>query len=215
MSFSRFVAIFLVSFINGLIAADIGYWQQSVNYKMNVVLIDSVRQLACSSTIIYKNNSPDKLSEINMHLYPNAFQIGSVKHREYLNNYGRPSRAQYFKDGLEGYESRIDIRNFVVAKDGEVVLLDYKIDDTILRARLKKPLMPDEEIRIDFDWNHHIGGMVERAGYVDGQYNMAQWYPKMAVYDEQGWHAEPFHAEGEFYGESVSYTHLRAPETDS
>ena len=173
MSFVRPLAIFIVLFNNIFFAEDISYWQQSVDYKMNVVLIDSVRQLACSSIIVYKNNSPDKLSEIFMHLYPNAFQIGSVKHREYLNNYGRPSRAQYFKDGLEGYESRIDVRNFVVAKDGEVVLLDYKIEDTILRARFKKPLGPGEEIRIDFDWNHHVGGMVERAGYVEGQYNMA------------------------------------------
>ena len=201
MRFLQFAAIFLVSFIHILLAAENSYWQQSVNYKMDVVLIDSVRQLACNSTIIYKNNSPDKLIEVYMHLYPNAFQIGSVKHREYQNNYGRPSRAQYFKDGLVGYESAIDVRNFAVSKDGEIILLDYKIEDTVLRARLKKALQPGEELRIDLDWNHHVGGMVERAGYVDGQYNMAQWYPKMAVYDVQGWHAEPFHAEGEFYGE--------------
>ena len=50
--------------------ADNDYWQQSVNYKMDVILVDSVRQLACSSTITYKNNSPDKLSNIYMHLYP-------------------------------------------------------------------------------------------------------------------------------------------------
>ena len=91
MRFLQFAAIFLVSFIHILLAAENSYWQQSVNYKMHVLLIDSVRQLACSSTIIYKNNSPDKLIEVYMHLYPNAFQIGSVKHREYQNNYGRPS----------------------------------------------------------------------------------------------------------------------------
>ena len=79
-----------------------------------------------------------------MHLYPNAFQIGSVKHREYMNDYGRSSRAQYFKDGLKGYESKIDIRNFTIAKEGSIILLDYKIDDTVLHARLEKPLLPSE-----------------------------------------------------------------------
>ena len=201
MNFFRSLAIFSVLFFNISNAGSFSYWQQSVDYKMDVVLIDSVRQLACSSTIIYKNNSPDKLHEIYMHLYPNAFQLGSVKHREYMNDYGRASRAQYFKDGLEGYESKIDMRNFTISKEGNIILLDYKIDDTVLHARLKKPLLPSEEIRIDLDWNHHIGEMVERAGFVDGQYNMAQWYPKMAAYDERGWHAQPFHAEGEFYGE--------------
>ena len=201
MRFFRFIAIFLVLYPKLSIAGNAKYWQQSVDYKMSVVLIDSVRQLACSSMITYKNNSPDTLRDIYMHLYPNAFQIGSVKHREYMNDYGRESRAQYFKDNLEGYESSIRVRSLTVSKKGDIILSDYKVDDTILHAQLKKPLLPDEEIRIDLDWSHHVGGMVERAGYVDGQYNMAQWYPKIAAYDEKGWHAEPFHAEGEFYGE--------------
>ena len=90
--------------------ADNDYWQQSVNYKMDVILVDSVRQLACSSTITYKNNSPDKLSNIYMHLYPNAFQLGSVKSRDYINGYGSRSRASYFEEGLDGYQSKINIR---------------------------------------------------------------------------------------------------------
>ena len=83
---------FNISFI----VASGQYWQQSVDYEMSVTLIDSVRQLACSSTIMYKNNSPDKLNDIFIHLYPNAFQLGSVKSRDYLNGYGRESRAAYF-----------------------------------------------------------------------------------------------------------------------
>ena len=188
---------FNLSFI---IASD-QYWQQSVDYEMNVTLIDSVRQLACSSTIMYKNNSPDELNDIFIHLYPNAFQLGSVKSRDYLNGYGRESRAAYFKDGLDGYESKIHVRNLTIAKNDNFISDNFKIDDTVLRAKLKQPLLPGEKLRIDIDWNHHVGGMVERAGYYEGQYNMAQWYPKVAVYDKEGWHADPFHAEGEFYGE--------------
>ena len=177
------------------------YWQQSVDYDMNVTLIDSVRQLACSSTIMYKNNSPDQLNDIFIHLYPNAFQLGSVKSRDYLNGYGRESRAAYFKDGLDGYESKIHVRNLTISKNDNFISDNFEINDTVLRAKLKQPLLSGEKLRIDIDWNHHVGGMVERAGYYEGQYNMAQWYPKVAVYDQKGWHADPFHAEGEFYGE--------------
>ena len=194
-------SLYCICFNLSFIIAGSQYWQQSVNYEMSVNLIDSVRQLACSSIIIYKNNSPDQLNEIFIHLYPNAFQPGSVKSTDYLNGYGRESRATYFKDGLNGYESKIHVRNFTIAKNDNIISDDIKINDTVLRAKLKQPLLSGEKLRIDIDWNHHVGGMVERAGYYEGQYNMAQWYPKVAVYDEEGWHADPFHAEGEFYGE--------------
>ena len=200
MYYLRFLIIYL-SFTKIIFANNPAYWQQAVDYKMKVVLIDSSRQIACTSKIIYTNNSPDTLDRIYMHLYPNAFQVGSVKDRDYRNGFGRSSRAKYFKDGLNGYASKIDIRDFNISKKESIVLLDYLIDDTILRANLKDPLYPGDEVLIDIQWNHHIGGMVERAGYISGQYNMAQWYPKIAVYDNNGWHAGPFHAEGEFYGE--------------
>ena len=185
------------------------YWQQKVDYDMRITLHDSIRQIAGSTTIKYTNNSPDSLGQVFMHLYPNAFQIGSVKYREYLANSGRGYRAKYFKDKLDGFTSKIDVHEFSVAlpKEGSSwihktpILSDYKIDDTILEARLLKKIAPGQTVRIDLDWTHHIGEMVERAGYYKGQYNMAQWYPKVVVYDQDGWHADVFHAEGEFYGE--------------
>ena len=186
-----------------------GYWQQKVDYDMEISLIDTAQQLTGFSKIRYTNNSPDSLDRIYMHLYPNAFQLESVKYREYIGNAGRESRAKYFKDRLDGFTSKIDVHDFSVAlpKEGaswihKIPILDeYKIDDTILEATLLKKLAPGKTVRIDLNWTHHVGEMVERAGYYEGQYNMAQWYPKMAVYDQEGWHADVFHAEGEFYGE--------------
>ena len=185
------------------------YWQQKVDYEMDIVLHDSIRQITGKTTIKYTNNSQDSLEKIYMHLYPNAFQVGSVKYREYIGNSGRESRAKYFRDRLEGFTSKIDVHEFsvVAPKDGSSwihktpILETFKIDDTILEAKLFKKIAPGSTIRIDLDWTHHVGDMVERAGFFEGQYNMAQWYPKLVVYDEQGWHPNVFHAEGEFYGE--------------
>tara|TARA_B110000046_G_scaffold88895_1_gene97024 strand:- start:155 stop:3067 length:2913 start_codon:yes stop_codon:yes gene_type:complete len=176
---------------------------------MEITLHDSIRQLAGTSIIKYTNNSPDSLDRIFLHLYPNAFQIGSVKHREYTGNYGRGSRAKYFKEKLDQIKSKIEVRNFSIAVPNEglswihkkSILGSYTIDDTVLEVILSRKIAPGQVARIDLEWTHHVGEMVERAGYYEGQYNMAQWYPKVAVYDEDGWHSDVFHAEGEFYGE--------------
>ena len=186
-----------------------GYWQQKADYEMEITLHDSIKQITGTTILKYTNNSPDSLDRIYLHLYPNAFQVGSVKYREYVGNAGRVSRAKYFKDQLDGFTSKIDIHDLSIAlpKQGQSwihktpILSNYKIDDTILEAHLLKHIAPGETARIDLRWTHHVGEMVERAGLFEGQYNMAQWYPKIAVYDENGWHSDVFHAEGEFYGE--------------
>ena len=185
------------------------YWQQKVDYDMDITLHDSIRQITGTTVIKYTNNSPDSLDKLYLHLYPNAFQTGSVKSREYISFSGRASRAKYFKNKLDGFTSKIEIHDFDVALPEKgaswihkiPILKSFNIDDTILEAVLQKKIGPGDIIRIDLNWTHHVGEMVERAGYYKGQYNMAQWYPKMVVYDEKGWHADVFHAEGEFYGE--------------
>ena len=203
------IKILVFSFASVFANPLVSYWQQKVDYDMEITLHDSIQQVAGNSIIKYKNNSPDSLKRIYIHLYPNAFQNGSTKYREYLGNAGRISRAKYFKESLKKYSSKIDIHNFSISlpKEGSSwihktpILDDYKIDDTILEAKLANKIAPGETVRIDIEWTHHVGEMIERAGIYEGQYNMAQWYPKLAVYDQEGWHADVFHAEGEFYGE--------------
>ena len=100
-SLASFSLYFLIASSTSLADPLDHYWQQRVDYEMSITLLDSVRQLTGNSIIKYTNQSPDSLDRIYMHLYPNAFQKGSVKYREYLGNAGRGYSAKYFKDELE------------------------------------------------------------------------------------------------------------------
>ena len=190
-----FIALNLSSLFSG------EYWQQFVRYQMDVKLDTAAHTIGGHSTIKYVNNSPNELDHIYINLYANAFQEGTVKHREYMANLGRGSRIAKFRKGMEKYLSNYDISNFSIDMDGSVIADTFKIEDTILSADLSQPLAPGDSLIIALDWTQHVGEFSERAGRVGVQYNFAHWYPKMVVYDENGWFDEPFHAEGEFYGE--------------
>ena len=166
------------------------YWQQFVTYDMNVRLDTSKHTIGGHSTITYKNNSPDTLRHFYLNLYANAFQEGTVKHREYLAGLGRSSRGARFKKVMDPYLSRYDISNFLIESDGAALSDTFLIDDTILSANLSKGLAPGQSMIIDLDWTQHVGEFSERAGRVDEQYNFAQWYPRVVA---------------------VSYTHLTLP----
>lgn len=82
-----------------------------------------------------------------------------------------------------------------------MTLAAFKINDIILEADLPEPLPPGGESQVEFTFYLKVRKFLGRAGYRGSQYDFAQWYPKVCVYDETGWNAEPFHFTGEFYGE--------------
>lgn len=174
------------------------YWQQWVDYRMSVSLNPADHVLSGQSSIVYVNQSPDTLDRIAMHLYPNAFQKGSVKHREF-------QRVHYSGGISDDNPSYIRIDRFKIEGPGKAASSEFKIEDTILSAPLISPMLPGDTVVIHLDWEHKVRKRAGRMGYAGAQYDFAQWYPKMVVYDEQGWHDEPFHAIGEFYGEFGNY----------
>ncbi len=178
------------------------YWQQNFHYTMQVRLDpDQDHQITAHSTIVYYNESPDTLDRIYMHLYPEAFKKGSVKYREFSHQMGRLGRARGFMKDISPYEWDLKIDQFEVTNSDQTQSNDYSIDDTILLTKLPEKLAPGDSVTLNIDWKLKVGTMFERSGKMGTQYNMAQWYPKLVVYDHHGWEPNVFHAEGEFYGE--------------
>lgn len=175
------------------------YWQQFVHYTMEVTLDPATHMLTGSSHILYRNNSPDKLDRIYMYLYPNGFKDNNTVRAQ--------EAAKYYVKNLSNEEDAgwLKINEFrFKPKDrtaSDKAVAAFQVNDSILEAVLPEPLLPGEEIEIDLTFTSKVRKFQDRAGYRGEQYDFAQWYPKLCVYDEEGWHAEPLHFLGEFYGE--------------
>lgn len=175
------------------------YWQQFVHYQMNVTLDTDTKMLTGTSSILYRNNSPNALDKIYMYLYPNAF-------RNNQSIYGKEAEQAYFRIlSNEADGGWIDLTEFRLipqkTNSTQTTVSAFKVEDTILEAALPEPLQPGEEIRIELTFKQKVKKFQDRSGYRDQQFDFAQWYPKLCVYDEEGWHPMPFHLQGEFYGE--------------
>ncbi len=175
------------------------YWQQEVNYSMNIDFDVDNHQFKGVQKLTYHNNSPDTLRQVFYHLYFNAFQPGSMMD-ERSRNIADPdrrigSRIQGLNNKEIGYH-RIN----TLLQNGQSV--SYNVDQTVLQVRLAKPIFPGDSAVFDMEFESQVPVQIRRSGRNNAEgidYTMTQWYPKMAEYDEHGWHADPYVAR-EFHG---------------
>ncbi len=180
------------------------YWQQEVDCEIRVTLDTENHTLCGSEKIVYTNNSPDTLTRFFIHLYPNAF-------REKVTQLVRDHmpRTKYFIVGLpESNRGWIDITK--LSSGGEDIKFDTR--GTILSADFPSPLPPGGKETLEIEFKEKIRKRIGRSGYTGNHYDIAQWYPKMAVYDKNGWHPDQFR-KGEFYGEFGDFdVHITLPD---
>lgn len=205
-----FLLIALGSF--GAMQAQNGYWQQHVNYKMDVSMDVKTYRYKGSQTLEYTNNSPDTLKRVFYHLYNNAFQPGSEMDARLMSIKdpdGRMVTKTKGADGKEIVKSRIaalkpdeigylKIHNF--KQDGASA--EAKTVGTILEVTLVKPILPNSKSTFTLDFDGQIPVQIRRSGRNNAEgvdLSMAQWYPKLAEYDFEGWHTDPYIAR-EFHG---------------
>jgi len=177
------------------------YFQQEVNYKINVTLDDVNHILYGDEEFEYINNSPNTLSEIFIHLWPNAYKnakTAMAKQKFSSGDYFMLWASQ--KD--RGY---IDSLNFKI--DGQhIAYTTYQNYEDIAVIRLPNPLKPGGKITVYTPFRVKIpSGSISRLGHIGQSYQITQWYPKPAVYDKEGWHEMPYLTQGEFYSEFGSF----------
>ncbi len=192
---SLFLSILFIAIAFWAQAQD-EYFQQEVNYKINVTLNDQNHTLAGDIEIKYTNNSPQTLHKIYMHLWPNAYSSRNTAFAKQKIR-GNSNRFYFAKDKDMGNISNLD---FLV--DSRKVQWQQLPDaPDIALITLNEPLEPQQTISIQTPFHVKIPASFSRLGHVKTSYQIMQWYPKPAVFDRKGWHPIPYLDQGEFYSE--------------
>ncbi|MGJ8759699.1 MAG: M1 family metallopeptidase [Polaribacter sp.] len=175
------------------------YWQQHVDYTMDVDVDVNNYQYKGKQTLVYTNNSPDDLDKVFYHLYFNAFQPGSQMDVRSLNIKDPDRRVRDRISKLQpneiGYIKVGSLKQNGVAVSHETV-------GTILEVQLNKPIKSGETVTLEMDFDAQVPVQIRRSGRNSAEgvaLSMSQWYPKLAEYDFQGWHTPPYIAR-EFQG---------------
>jgi hypothetical protein len=174
-------------------------WQQKVEYTMDVDFDDSKHQYSGKQKLVFHNNSTDELSKAFYHLYMNAFQPGSsMDVRSRLSPDADPrvtDRISKLKPEEIGF---LKVKSLTM--NGKKC--DFKMEGTILEVNLPEKIGPLSNATFEMEFDGQVALQIRRNGRMSSEgvdYSMAQWYPKMCEYDEQGWHADPYIGR-EFYG---------------
>ncbi|MFI5209797.1 MAG: M1 family metallopeptidase, partial [Gemmatimonadales bacterium] len=192
-------------------APGAAYWQQRADYTIRATLDTASKSLSGTESIRYTNNSPDTLRSVWMQLDQNLFRPGSV---------GSMLNASESRFGGAGFQGGFEIESITegavvtppavrkpgptkpgTAASAPVVPLKSRTDDTMMEVELAQPLPPRQTIQINITYHFNIPEHgADRMGRDGTLYELAQWYPRMAVYDDvHGWNTLPYLGQGEFY----------------
>jgi hypothetical protein len=152
-------------------------------------------------TLTWLNDSPDPVSELQFHLYLNAFKN---EKSTFFKESGGVSRDHAFEAGEWGW---IDISKMKVS-DGEDLTRkiefihpddDNTDDQTVIRVPLSKPVVGGAKITLEIDFISRLPRVFARSGYWGRFAMVAQWFPKIGVWEKAGWNCHQYHASSEYY----------------
>jgi hypothetical protein len=174
------------------------YWQNKADYAIQATLDPVNHQVTGDMTITYTNNSPDALNFLWLQLDQNIYKTNSRASSTTTTQGGRWANAAY----TDGYT----INGVVLTMSGKKQdPKSMNITDTRMQVWLNEPLKPGSQLQLSMTYQFKIpqygtdrmGRLKQKKGWV---YEVAQWYPRMCVYDDVlGWNTNPYLGAGEFY----------------
>lgn len=195
-----YLSLLIGFFITSLTAQNnTSYWQQEANYEMDIDIDVKKYQYQGKQKLSYTNHSPDTLHRVFYHLYFNAFQPGSemdVRSRTIADPDPRVgNRISKLKEDEIGY-----LKVETLKQNGKKI--KYEVVGTVLEVELHQAILPGEEVVFDMEFEGQVPLQIRRSGRQNKEgveLSMTQWYPKIAEYDFEGWHAHPYIGR-EFHG---------------
>ncbi len=198
---------------NGAGAPGHAYWQQKVDYEISVNLNDEKQELNGEESVTYTNHSPDALTYLWLQLDQNIFDPNSMTYltetKDQMGNMSFDGMKYIFRNEFEGGYK------ILYVKDQQGRALKFTIVNTMMRIDLPKPLVKGEKFVFNLKWKNKInntkfnggrGGceyFPEDKNYI---YEMAQWFPRLCVYDDvDGWQHKQYLGTGEFALEFGDY----------
>ncbi len=184
------------------------YWQQRADYVIRASLDTTTRMLRGEARITYRNNSPDTLRYLWLHVDQNLFTPESRGHRVF-------SQRENYGAGADSGLRLVKVSQPAAAAArgrpaAPAATLPYSVNGTLVRVDLAQPLPPRGRQVLEVGWTMAFGPNRNRMGIeeIDGSvvYEVAQWYPRLVVYDDiRGWNADQYYGQGEFYLEYGSF----------
>lgn len=183
------------------------YWQMRADYDIDVSINDETQVLSGKETITYYNQSPHSLPYLWLQLDQNVREPGTNTLKTQTTQIRDSLPAKFAAQGLgfTDYEGGFKLQAVTDANGNK---LPYTVNKTMMRVDLPQPLKPGESYALKVEWNYNINDRMEiggRGGYEyfpeddNYVYTIAQWYPRMAVYDDyEGWQNKQFLGRGEF-----------------
>jgi hypothetical protein len=180
------------------------YWQNRADYDLKATLDTAAKSISGEMVFRYTNNSPDTLTYIWMQLEQNAFRKNSLSSQVY-------SQGSRWNPGqFEGGDKLTRVEQVLAGGGGAKrrVPITIREGETMMKVPLAEPLAPGRTATLEMAWNFLVPEHgADRMGRDKSLYEIAQWYPRAAVYDDlRGWNNDPYIGQGEFYCEYGDYT---------